>query len=132
AISLLIGPCASVSAQADDPRAEFSAAYAAYQAAIDAGDTDTALDAARRAYELGTAYFGRVNATTAARAPNDGNLLITTDPDAAVAVLGEAVRLDPELHGPDSVDRVDTQLALAAAQRRYEARHAAIDRAAAM
>lgn len=131
-LGLALGPLGSATAQVEDPQAEFTAAYAAYQAAMGAGDFASALSAAKNAYALGQAYFGRVNPNTAALALNYGNLLLREDPGAAVEILSEADRIYEELRGTDSLDRVETLLALAEAHRQYEDKQASVSAAVAI
>lgn len=129
-LGLVLAPLAGGWAQSgsEDQRDAFGEAYSAYQAALDAGDSASLAAAAKRAYELGQAYFGPSNANTAALALNYGNALIRSGADAgaAVDVLREAERIYEALHGPSSLDLAEVNLALADAQPRYEDRHAAV------
>lgn len=107
-----------------DPDAAFTAAYAAYQSAYESGDLTAALPAARQAYELGVARFGSLDANTGVLALNYGNVLATVgnDQDLAVEMLGEADRIFEELFGPNSMNRIQVRLSLAAARPRHDDR----------
>lgn len=76
-VAVVICLFASTWAQSVDGEAQeaFSEAYAAYTSALEAGDHESALAAAKRAYESGSAYFGRVNGNTGALAMDYGNML---------------------------------------------------------
>ncbi|HUF74531.1 MAG TPA: TonB family protein [Gammaproteobacteria bacterium] len=134
AVVICLPPRAWAQVGGGDARAAFSQAYAAYTAAIEAGDHASALTAAKRAYENGSAHFGRVNDNTGALAMNYGNTLALSGADnaAAAEVFREADAIYEELHGASSLQRLEALLALASVQETLEDRLASINAALSM
>lgn len=111
-ISALLAPTASLPAGEDD-RAAFLAAYAEYQALLEADDAERLAAAAGKAYELGLAILPADDRSLPALAVNYGSALIDAgDDDAAVAVLTEAIDHYEEAYGADAVELVPVYMAL--------------------
>lgn len=68
--------------------------YKIYQAALDSNDEERALLAAKRAYETSEKLMGN-SATTGMLAHNYANLLRADDPDAAISLFEQAIKLNP-------------------------------------
>lgn len=115
----------------DDTDSAFSEAYAAYTSAVEAGDRASALTAAKRAYELGSAHFGHIDTNTGALAMNYGNMLALTGTDnvPAAAMFREADAIYEELYGANSPQRLEALLALASVQETFEEKLATINAA---
>ena len=106
------------SAVAGDIKADFTKAYKAYNAAVEAGDKDAVIEMAQKAYEIGKKRFGEDDINTGGLALNYGNALLGKWPrDEAVKVLKHSLKIYEQVYGKGSLDLIDPLFALAEAQR---------------
>ena len=105
-------------AVAADIKADFTKAYNAYNAAVEAGDKDAVIEAAQRAYQVGKKRFGEDDINTGGLALNYGNALLGKwRGEEAVEVLTFALEIYEQVYGKKSLDLIDPLLALAEAER---------------
>jgi TonB family protein len=114
AIALLL----SLPAEADtaSDKTAFNEAFRSYKSAMTNGDTEKALEGARKAYEIGKALFGPEHKNTAVLALNYGRLL---KDDEAEAMLHEALDLHKKIYGPGAFELIDPLMDLAAEHTKF-------------
>lgn len=112
----LCAPAALAADDTSDAKAAFRAAYASYNAAIEAGDAEAALAAATKALELGPKIYANDSPSLAALYVNKGNALLEAHQSKdAIPLLKAGIKRLGKIYGKKDEKLLDPISSLAEA-----------------